>query len=217
MWEPRQGRFLYVEPVHWLIARSPLANARWLGAATRKKQTRNYWKSAQRNSCWHRSPKRDLKLCNCLKQNHSVICGGILRFGSLEKKEINPKSGATWSAVCGKPHEAERRRCPTSALTQIYSPVCAIVCGRKTRLGVGGVKRWRPRETQRKRIIQSLEMETGCCAPVAWAALWPVCADLQLPRVVCGNPQWCPRDSAGGVACLQFFRRESWLREKHAA
>lgn len=26
-----QGRFLYVEPVHWLIARSPLENARWQG------------------------------------------------------------------------------------------------------------------------------------------------------------------------------------------
>lgn len=60
----------------------------------------------------------------------------------------------------------------TSALVEIYSPVCAIICGRKAKEG-GRVMMEAGSMTER--IIQSLEMETGCCAPVAPATLWPVC------------------------------------------
>ena len=88
-----------------LIDRSlPLGRRSMAGGRNPKKaSTRNYWKSARKTAAGTRSPKRDLKLCNCLKQNHRVNCGGILRLGNLKKKkEMNPKTRAVWGTPCRK-------------------------------------------------------------------------------------------------------------------
>lgn len=56
----------------------------------------------------------------------------------------------------------------TSAVMQISRSVCRIVCERKTCWGRWGTDmKAGMRKRENLRIIQSLEMEASCCAPVA--------------------------------------------------
>lgn len=77
------GRFLYVELVHWLIVRSPLANARCQGCNP-KANTLNYWKSAQSSCCIilqkeYRERGNDWRFLKCKKKKKKSLCQ-LLRY-----------------------------------------------------------------------------------------------------------------------------------------
>lgn len=147
----------YLELVHWLIAWSPLANARWQS----RKQIRWIIGSLLKTAAASPSEK---KLIDVKKKKHVRFTQAEAKVSSRQPQFTSSvikwrPIGVLWDNMQrSKPHKAKKRSFVRLHVIEKQSG------GEKTK-----------RERVKMRIILSQETGTVCCAPVDSARLWPEC------------------------------------------